>query len=254
MTRTTQQLFDLTGKTALITGGSGALGLQMAHALGEAGARIMLSDHQADKLEAAMTELHDAGIDARWVVADGAIEKDLEKLVGETLHRMGEVDILVNNAGHTRHAPAFESPLAEWDWVNSQKLRGYLLLSQLIGRQSMMGRGGSIINVACRLNTVAGDTSQGAVIHFTRALAREWGQHGINVNAICPKWGARSRLTGRPAAVGEACLETTTPLTTQEDGDEIKGVTLLFASDAGRHITGQWLAVGARDCAVRELE
>ena len=101
MTRTIQQLFDLSGKTALITGGSRGLGLQMAHALGEAGARVMLSARKADELEQAVAELQAAGIDARWVAADCAQEADIQHLVGETLQRMGDVDILVNNAGAT---------------------------------------------------------------------------------------------------------------------------------------------------------
>src|SRR5450830_1572918 len=115
--RTIQQLFDLGGKTALITGGSRGLGLQMAHALGEAGARIMLSARKADELEAATADLQAAGIDARWVAADCAAETDLQKLVSETLQRMGDVDILVNNAGATWGAPAQDHPVSSWDKV-----------------------------------------------------------------------------------------------------------------------------------------
>ena len=94
--RTTRQLFDLTGKTALITGGSRGLGLQMAHALGEAGAKIMLSSRKADDLEQAAAELQAAGIDARWIAADCSKEEDTRRLADETLQRMGAVDILVN--------------------------------------------------------------------------------------------------------------------------------------------------------------
>ena len=97
--RTTQQLFDLRGKTALITGGSRGLGLQMAHALGEAGAKIMLSSRKADDLEQAAAELQAAGIDARWIAADCAKEEDTRRLAEETLQRLGAIDILVNNAG-----------------------------------------------------------------------------------------------------------------------------------------------------------
>ena len=101
MTRTIQQLFDLTGKTALVTGGSRGLGLQLAHALGEAGARIMLSSRKASDLEEAMADLQAAGIDARWIAADCSQEADIRRLADETLERMGHVDILVNNAGAT---------------------------------------------------------------------------------------------------------------------------------------------------------
>jgi len=91
--RTTQQLFDLRGKTALITGGSRGLGLQMAHALGEAGAKIMLSSRKADDLEQAAAELQAAGIDARWIAADCAKEEDTRRLAEETLQRLGAIDI-----------------------------------------------------------------------------------------------------------------------------------------------------------------
>lgn len=251
MTRATQQLFNLTGKTALITGGSGGLGLQMAHALGEAGARIMLSARKADELEAAMTELQNAGIDARWVAADCAVENDLEKLVRETLQRMGDVDVLVNNAGNTADALTQEHPVDAWDRQMALNVRGYFLLSQLIGKQSMIGRGGHIINVACRMNTLACNTSQGAVLGFTRALACEWARHGINVNAICPGLFASKQMVGTLATPGEDDLGAATPLKCLGDDVDLKGVTLLFASDAGRHITGQWLAVDAGMRAVK---
>jgi gluconate 5-dehydrogenase len=106
MTRTVQQLFDLKGQTALITGGSRGLGLQMAQALGEAGARVMLSARKADELESAVAELQARGIDARWIAADAAQEADIHRLADETLERLGAVDILVNNAGAAWGAPA----------------------------------------------------------------------------------------------------------------------------------------------------
>jgi len=220
MTRTIQQLFDLTGKTALVTGGSRCLGLQMARALGEAGARLMLCARKADALEVACADLQDAGIDARWVAADCAQEADLQKLVSETLQRMGDVDILVNNAGATWAAPAQDFPVAAWDKVMNLNVRAYFLLSQLVGKNSMIGRGGHIINVAHH-------ACKDAVINFTRALASEWGQYGINVNAICPA-----------------------PLRRLGDDEDMKGVTLLFASAAGKHITGQYLAVDGGVSAV----
>lgn len=213
MTRTTQQLFDLAGKTALVTGSSRGLGLQMARALGEAGARVMLCARGADALEVACADLQDAGIDARWVAADCAQEAGLKKLVSETLQRMGDIDILVNNAGTAWAAPAQDFPLAEWDKVMTLNVRGYFLLSQLVGKHSMIGRGGCIINVAHH-------NCKDAVINFTRALACEWRPYGINVNAICP---------AQPGHLG--------------DDEDMKGATLLFASPAGKHITGQCLAV-----------
>ncbi|HEX5698952.1 MAG TPA: SDR family oxidoreductase [Rhodoferax sp.] len=259
MTRTIQQLFDLRGKTALVTGGSRGLGLQMAHALGEAGARIMLSSRKADDLEQAVAELQAAGIDARWVAADCAVEADLQKLVSETLQRMGDVDILVNNAGATWGAPAQDHPVAAWDKVMALNVRGYFLLSQLVGRHSMIARGGRIINVASiaglggnppGLATLAYNTSKGAVINFTRALACEWGQYGINVNAICPGMFPSRMTAGTIAALGADKLAACAPLQRLGDDEDLKGVTLLFASAAGKHITGQWLAVDGGVSAV----
>jgi gluconate 5-dehydrogenase len=223
MPQTIPQLFDLTGKTAVITGGSRGLGLQMAHALGEAGARIMLCAREADALELACADLQDAGIDARWVAADVAVEAGLQKLVSETLQRMGDIDILVNAAGASHPELTQDQPAAAWEMAMNLNVRSYFLLSQLVGQHSMIGRGGCIINVLAMpasggnssgMGTLAQDTAKGEVSSLTRSLACEWRQLGINVNAI---------FSG--------------------DDKDLKGVTLLFASAAGRHITGQCLAV-----------
>lgn len=253
MTRTIQQLFDLKGKTALVTGGSRGLGLQMAHALGEAGARVMLSARKADELEAAVQELQDAGIDARWIAADCAQEADIHRLGAETLERMGDVDILVNNAGAAWGAPAEDHPLEAWDKVMNLNVRGYFILSQYLAKHSMIGRQrGSIINVASiaglggnpkGMKTIAYNTSKGAVINFTRALAAEWGAHGIRVNAICPGFFPSKMTRGTLEAMGEDRLAAGAPLGRLGDDEDLKGLTLLYASDAGKHITGQWLAV-----------
>jgi len=263
MTRTVYTLFDLKGKTALVTGGSRGLGLQMAHALGEAGARLMLAARKADELEAATADLQAAGVDARWVAADCAQEGDIEKLVTETLQRMGDIDILVNNAGATWGAPAQDHPVAAWDKVMNLNVRGYFLLSQQVARRSMIprenGSGGRIINVASiaglggnpsGMTTLAYNTSKGAVINFTRALACEWGQYGIRVNAICPGFFPSKMTAGTLAALGEDRLKAAAPLRRLGDDEDLKGVTLLFASDAGKHITGQCLAVDGGVSAV----
>ena len=253
MTRTTQQLFDLKGKTALVTGGSRGLGLQMAHALGEAGARIMLSSRKAADLEESVAELQKAGIDARWIAADCAIEADIHRLADETLERMGEIDILVNNAGAAWGAPAEDHPLEAWDKVMNLNVRGYFLLSQRVAKKSMIGRKqGRIINIASiaglggnprGMETIAYNTSKGAVINFTRALACEWGEHGITVNAICPGFFPSKMTRGTLDNLGEDKLIANAPLRRLGDDEDLKGITLLYASDAGKHITGQWLAV-----------
>ena len=253
MTRAVQQLFDLNGKTALVTGGSRGLGLQMAHALGEAGARIMLSSRKADDLEQAAAELQAAGIDARWIAADCAIEADIHRLADETLERMGDIDILVNNAGAAWGAPAEDHPLDAWDKVMNLNVRGYFLLSQRVAKKSMIGRQqGRIINIASiaglggnppELQTIAYNTSKGAVVNFTRALATEWGKYGITVNAFCPGFFPSKMTRGTLENLGEEKLAAHAPLRRLGDDEDLKGITLLYASDAGKHITGQWLAV-----------
>ena len=252
MTRTVQQLFDLTGKTALVTGGSRGLGLQMAQALGEAGARIMLSSRKAGDLEQAVATLQDQGIDARWIAADCAKDADIQRLADETLERMGPIDILVNNAGATWGAPAEDHPIEAWDKVMNLNVRGYFLLSQAVGKRCMIARNsGSIINLASvaglggnpvEMKTIANNTSKAAVINFTRALAAEWGRHGIRVNAICPGFFP-SKMTAGLLEVMEQKVLQGTPLGRLGDDEGLKGLTLLYASDAGKHITGQFMAV-----------
>lgn len=253
MTRTVQQLFNLEGRTALVTGGSRGLGLQIAHALGEAGARIMLSSRKAGDLEEAVADLQAAGIDARWVAADCAREEDIRKLADQTLERMGNVDILVNNAGAAWGAPAEDHPVEAWDKVMNLNVRGYFLLSQQIAKRSMIPRQqGRIVNIASiaglggnpvDMNTIAYNTSKGAVITFTQALACEWGKYGINVNAICPGFFPSKMTKATLERLGEDEMASHAPLRRLGDDEDLKGTALLLASDAGKHITGQWLAV-----------
>ncbi|RZJ26653.1 MAG: SDR family NAD(P)-dependent oxidoreductase [Haliea sp.] len=263
MTRTVSQLFDLKGKTALVTGGSRGLGLQMAHALGEAGARIMLSSRKAEDLEEAAAELQAAGIDARWIAADCAKEEDIRRLADETLQRLGAIDILVNNAGAAWGAPAEDHPVEAWDKVMNLNIRGYFILSQHVAKHSMIERfrsaqaagssyAGRIINVASiaglggnppGMNTVAYNTSKGAVVNFTRALACEWGKYNITVNAICPGFFPSKMTHATLKSMGEDKLAAHAPLGRLGDDEDLKGLTVLYASDAGKHITGQWLAV-----------
>ena len=253
MTRTVQQLFDLTGKTALVTGGSRGLGLQMAHALGEAGARVLLSSRKAEDLEQAAAELQAAGIDARWIAADCGKEEDIRRLADETLQRMGNVDILVNNAGASWGAPAEDHPVAAWDKVMNHNIRGYFILSQHLAKASMIPRkSGRIINIASiaglngnppEMQTIAYNTSKTAVIGFTKTLAAEWGKYNINVNAICPGFFMTKMAAVLIQTLGEEKMASHAPLGRLGSDEDLKGLTLLYASDAGRHITGQWLAV-----------
>jgi len=251
--RSIQKLFDLTGKTALVTGGSRGLGLQMAHALGEAGAKIMLSSRKAEDLKVATAELQAAGIDADWIAADCAKEADIRMLADAAIQRMGQVDILVNNAGAAWGAPAEDHSVEAWDKVMNLNIRGYFILSQQIAKHSMIARKqGRIIKIASiaglggnpsGMQTIAYNTSKGAAINFTRALAAEWGVHGITVNAICPGFFPSKMTMGTLKALGEEKLADHAPLKRLGDDEDLKGLCVLYASDAGKHITGQYLAV-----------
>jgi NAD(P)-dependent dehydrogenase (short-subunit alcohol dehydrogenase family) len=253
MTRTIQQLFDLQGRTALVTGGSRGLGLQLAHALGEAGARVMLTSRKASDLEEATAELQAAGIDARWIAADASREEDIRRMADETLERMGDVHILVNNAGAAWGAPAEDHPVEAWDKLMNLNVRGYFILSQHLAKHSMIARRyGRIINIASiaglggnppEMQTLAYNTSKGAVLNFTRALGAEWGKYNITVNAICPGFFPSRMTRGTLERLGEDQLAAHAPLRRLGDDEDLKGIALLFASDAGKHITGQWLAV-----------
>lgn len=253
MSRTIAQLFSLAGRNALITGGSRGLGLQIAHALGEAGARVLIASRKPEELERATQDLRAAGVDADWLVADCANEHDLRALGQQALQRLGRVDVLVNNAGAAWGAPAEDHPIEAWDKVMDLNVRGYFILSQYLARHDMISRrSGSIINVSSigalggntpDIKTIAYNTSKGAVLNFTRALATEWGAHGIRVNALCPGFFPSRMTRGTLQNLGAETLAAKAPLGRLGDDEDLKGTAVLFASDAGKHITGQWLAI-----------
>ena len=247
-----QKLFDLSGQNALVTGGSRGLGLQMAEALGEAGAKVFLTARKAGDLEEAMAHLQARGIDARWVAADMSQPAEVERVATEALQRLGDIDILVNNAGATWGAPAEDYPLAAWDKVMNLNIRSLFLFAQAVGKASMIpNRKGRIINVASiaglggsmDVQFIAYGTSKGAAVNFTRTLAAEWGRHGITVNALAPGFFPSKMTQGVLAQFGAEKLASAAPLKRLGDDDDLKGAALLFASAAGKHITGQILAV-----------
>jgi gluconate 5-dehydrogenase len=253
MSTPVMKLFDLSGKTALVTGGSRGLGLQMAEALGEAGARILLTSRKAADLEESAAHLQDKGIDARWIAADASQPAEIARVADDAMQRLGQVDILVNNAGATWGAPMEDYPLEAWDKVMNLNIRSIFLMSQAVGKASMVPRrSGRIINIASiaglagnppEMRMVAYNTSKGAVVNFTRTLAGEWGRYGITVNALAPGFFPSRMTKGVLQQLGADNMAQRAPLQRLGDDDDLKGATLLFASQAGKHITGQILAV-----------
>ncbi|MDR7336165.1 SDR family oxidoreductase [Roseateles asaccharophilus] len=260
MSTKVQDLFDLTGQVALVTGGSRGLGLQIAEALGDAGAKIMLTSRKAADLEEAAAHLQARGIDTRWIAADASKEADAQRVVTETMERLGQIDILVNNAGATWGAPAEDHPIDAWDKVMDLNIRSLFVFAQAVAKASMIPRkSGRIINVASiaglsgnsgAMKTIAYNTSKGAAVNFTRALAGEWGQYGITVNALAPGFFPSKMTKGLLATVGAEKMASHAPLNRLGDDDDLKGAALLFASRAGKHITGQILAIDGGVSAV----
>jgi NAD(P)-dependent dehydrogenase (short-subunit alcohol dehydrogenase family) len=247
------QLLDLSGRVAVVTGGSRGLGLQMATALGEMGAQLALTARKKDELDEAVSRLKEAGIEARAYVCDIGRREAIAPVVDEILRQFGKVDILVNNAGTTWGAPAEEHPLEAWDKLVNVNLTGAFVITQRLGRMSMIpAKWGRVINIASIaglmgqdprfVRTIAYNATKGGLVNFTRALAAEWGQYGITVNAICPGFF--------PSKMTKATLDTTgellrdwTPTKRLGNDEDLKGLAVLLASEASRHITGQAIAV-----------
>ena len=253
MSTPVRDLFDLSGQTALVTGGSRGLGLQIAEALGEAGARILLTSRKASDLEESAAHLASRGVEAIWIAADASLPSEIVRVVQDGIGRLGRIDVLVNNAGATWGAPAEDHPLEAWDKVMNLNVRSMFLMSQAVGKHSMIpNKGGRILNIAsiaglagnsADMTMLAYNTSKAAVINFTRTLAGEWGKHGINVNALAPGMFPSKMTKGTIERIGADSLAGHAPLGRIGDDDDLKGAALLFCSKAGKHITGQTLPI-----------
>ena len=253
-----RNLFDLTGKIALITGGSRGLGLQMARALGGAGAKIAITARKADELAEAKMSLEAEGLEVQTVVNDLSRFDGIPALVDGIVAHFGTIDILVNNAGATWGAPAEDYPAEAWHKVINLNVNAIFFLSQYVGKQVMIPkRRGKIINISSiaglsgnppGMATIAYNTSKGADINFTRALAAEWGRHNINVNAICPGFFP-SKMSAGLLEKFDKMVVAATPLQRLGGDEDLMGTAIFLASDASRHVTGQYIAVdGGLSC------
>lgn len=246
------KLFDLTGRVAIVTGGSRGLGIQIASALGEYGATLALVSRKKNDLDEAVASLAAEGITAHAFAANlGA--GGHAALTDAILARLGRVDILVNNAGATWGAPAEDHPLEAWNKIIDLNVTGLFLLTQSIAKKAFLPLGkGAVVNVASiegflghhpeRTGTIAYNTAKGAVINMTRALAAEWGPKGIRVNALAPGFFPSKMTEATLAEFGARFLHET-PLGKFGGDTDLMGAAVLLASDAGGHITGQTIVV-----------
>jgi NAD(P)-dependent dehydrogenase (short-subunit alcohol dehydrogenase family) len=248
-----KKLFDLSGKVALITGGSRGLGLQMAEALGEMGARLAITARKAPELEEAKAHLAALGIEALTVVNDLQSTDAVRPMVEQVLQRLEKIDILINNAGAAWGAPAEDHPLDAWHKVLNLNLTAIFLLSQTVGKLSMIPRRyGRIVNIASIaglvgtepgfMPTIAYNSSKGGVVNFTRSLAAEWARYNITVNAIAPGVFP-SKMSQVMIDHSQQYIVQQTPLKRLGGPEDLKGVAVLLASDASAYITGQTIAV-----------
>lgn len=245
-------LLALTGRTALVTGGSRGLGLEIAEGLGEAGSRVAIAARRRPWLDEALASLRARDVDADAFQTDVANADAVTGLAAAVRDRFGRIDILVNAAGRTWGAPALEMPLERWQEVLGANATGTFLMCQAVGRQMIAQGYGRIINVASVaglagsppeiLDAVGYSASKGAIIALTRDLAVKWARHGVTVNAVAPGFFPTQMSEQVIARAGRA-LEQLIPMGRVGRTGEVKGVVVFLASAAAEYITGQVIAV-----------
>jgi NAD(P)-dependent dehydrogenase (short-subunit alcohol dehydrogenase family) len=244
-------IFELTGRTALVTGGSRGIGEEIAEGLAEAGAAVLLVARREEWLTPTVERFRGRGFRCEGLVADAADPAAAVAAVQRTLDAFGRIDILINNAGVTWGQPAEDMPLDKWRSVLDVNLTGAFLFAQAAGREMIARGGGSIVNVAsiaglqamAEVVPAAGYVaSKGGLLALTRELAAQWARHGIRVNAIAPGFFP-SRMTEKVLDRAQAAIETRIPMGRVGRPGELKGAAVFLASDASSYITGQTIVV-----------
>jgi NAD(P)-dependent dehydrogenase (short-subunit alcohol dehydrogenase family) len=250
--KTPTQLFDLSGRVAVVTGASSGLGVAFAEGLAAAGAKVVLAARRRERLAEVEARLREQGADALSVVCDVAEPSDVEALVRHTLEHFGRADVLVNNAGVTNVAPALDEPLEEFRKTIDVNLIGAYHCAQSFGRVMVEAGRGSIVNVASVLGVVGGGmipqaayaASKGGLVNLTRELAAQWARRGVRVNALAPGWFLSEMTEGMFADEnGQRFIRTRTPMGRAGELEELIGPLLLLASDASSFMTGQVILV-----------
>jgi len=247
---TMSELFDLTGKVALITGASRGLGQQFARALAGAGADLAITSRTRTSLEPFADDMKLLGRRVACVELDLRDQASIEAAIAEALRQLGQIDILVNNAGCNIRKRAADVTWDDWNTILDTNLRGTFFVAQAVARHMIPRRAGRIINIGS-VTCVAGyaglgpyGASRGGVKQLTMSLAHDWGEHGITVNCLAPGWfkTEQSRaLHDDPAWIEYLCERI--PLGRTGAPGDLDGALLLLASDAGRYITGQTILV-----------
>ena len=253
-----QELFTLTDRVAIVTGGSRGLGEEMAEGLAEAGASLMICARRDEWLQPTLEKFRSQGIKVEGVLADVAKPADVQAVVDKTIETYGKVDILVNNAGITWGARPEEMPVDKWQKVIDINLTGAFLFAQAAGREMLKREYGRIINVASIAGLHASvrgphyagySASKAGLMGLTRELAASWGRQNIRVNAIAPGF-FHSRLADPALALAEPSIKATCPIPRVGAAGELKGVCVFLAADASNYITGQTIVVdGGRTIA-----
>jgi NAD(P)-dependent dehydrogenase (short-subunit alcohol dehydrogenase family) len=246
------KLFDLSGKTAIVTGGGKGIGRQMAEGLADAGANLVLCARHADVCEQTAAELEQRGVKALGLQCDVRDPEQVQAVVARTVSEFGGVDVLVNNAGTVWGATPEDMPLEGWQKVVDVNLTGVFLFSQAAGRAMIENGGGSIVNIASVaglhgaksefMTSVVYHATKGGVIAFTRDLACKWAGHGIRVNAIAPGWFPSDMANFVLDAHGDRLVEDI-PLRRFGGPEDLKGPVVFLASDASAYVTGHTLVV-----------
>ena len=247
-----RELFDLTGKVAIVTGGSRGLGLEIAEGLAEAGAVVAITGRRRQWLDPAAEQLRAAGAEVLAVEADVAEPEGVRRTVEATAERYGGIDILVNNAGLSWAAPSLEYPLDKWQMLIGINLTGVWLMSQAVAPHLIARGGGRIVNVSSITaqlglepelqDTVAYNASKGGVDALTRDLAVKWARHNINVNAVAPGYFP-TRMTDHLYKTVEEKMRALSVFGRTGAPGELKGAVVFLASPAASFITGQVLNV-----------